>query len=73
MSRLYDKGLLLKFRYIGTKGKYVTIHPDWLESGKFRDEYQEFDSKIEPVGKNEIEIKTPETNVTGGDDEVNGL
>lgn len=49
ISRLYDKGFLFKYRIIGTKGKYIIIHSDWLENGMFKEEYKKLTEKIEPA------------------------
>jgi hypothetical protein len=58
ISRLYDKALLFKYRYIGTKGKYVTIHSKWLENGKFKEQYKSVTGNIEPAISSEDEEST---------------
>lgn len=49
VSRLYIKGSLLKFRFKGTKGKLVAIHPEWLDQNILNGDYSDIFQKIEPA------------------------
>jgi hypothetical protein len=49
VSRLYKDNLLLKYRYKGTKGKFVTINSNWVSNGELKEQHKDLADKIELV------------------------